>query len=232
MSDLIVDALFEDNYYNVLKNIKEIFRYQKQAKCLTPERVIFYKSVLEIDQMTNQEKLNFYKKYQSKNVKEEFYEEIRAIKNRLYAEFKNKLFSIKEFQKTHSAINVLGVEVYDLRELPYFILIRCLHEKYKKVYQTKRSCYSLISEKKNPCFLGYDSNIYGFSSFDPSKVLHLYESDAYSMVRDFMSSILENSAVNRLMNVEELMDSGPFTNEIQILNEENEEEAIKMLSKR
>lgn len=47
ISNIIIDSLFEDNYYNVLKNILELLHFQKIKNVLNDDKVLFYQKIVD-----------------------------------------------------------------------------------------------------------------------------------------------------------------------------------------
>ena len=62
LSEIIVDSIFEDNIYNVKLNLNEIIRYTSDinVNLISPEHLNFYKIILNIDSLSNEEKINLY----------------------------------------------------------------------------------------------------------------------------------------------------------------------------
>lgn len=83
LSEVIVDALFQDNIYNVWLNIKEMLRYNEklEEKIITPEWENFYRTILNIDDLTNNEKLEMYNKFKGTNINIKFYDDLRKLKD-------------------------------------------------------------------------------------------------------------------------------------------------------
>ena len=57
ISEVVIDALFSDNIYNVGINIREMLRYNnkldKNDKALDDDRVAFYKMILDFDSISS-----------------------------------------------------------------------------------------------------------------------------------------------------------------------------------
>ena len=78
LSEIIIDALFQDNIYNVFYNIKEMFRFNNKLspteQILDTEKQKFYKLITNIDKITNEDKIKLYYEYKDKNINLMFYE--------------------------------------------------------------------------------------------------------------------------------------------------------------
>lgn len=224
LSQLVVDGLFEDNINNVKLNIKEIIRYNEQLdpKVLDDSIITFYQTILDIEKMTNEEKINLYNHYKDKNIYTMFYNHLYTLKNLSYNQMNNSLFKTNQREDclVKNIKENFGIEVYDLVDKEYTMLVRCLSTPFRENTRNSRDCYTLISNENNNVM---DKNyfIYGYDYFDVSKILHVHESDSFS------SSVNENttSRINRIMTSDEVVNSmGDLSySEIQIQNERDKE---------
>lgn len=221
LSEIIIDALFRDNIYNVLLNIKEMLRYNDYLKdndrVLDNDKINFYMMILNFDGIDNVDKINLYNKLKDKNFSLVFYEDLRSVKDKAYENIRKKLIDPSEHPEYIDMVNAdkYGVEVYDLRDKEYTMLVRT-QGKFKNVDHYRRSCYSIISNDNTQIFGEYESDsfLYGYDSFDSDKVLHMLERDSNS------SSFREVSSryVNRIMTAEELILSNSSYSEVQLVN--------------
>ena len=127
LSEVIVDALFKDNIYNVWLNIKEMLRFNSKlgVKKITDDRIKFYEMILNIDKMTPEEKIALYRKMQNQDIASVFYDDVRSSKNISYEMIKNSLFNIND----DTVIDVeqskkYGVKVIDMRDKEFYMLIK------------------------------------------------------------------------------------------------------------
>jgi len=221
ITEIVVDALFQDNYYNVCLNIKEMLRFNEslddKEKILDDEKVKFYNTILDFDYISSDIKIELYNSLKDKNLNYIFYDDLRKLKDASYNRIKNNIFKVKkhsdylniDISKEHN------VDVYDLRDKEYFLFVRSM-TRYHPDSIYERHCYSLISNENNDVF-DYDYGykfLYGFDTFDNDTVLHVLESDAFS------SSIKDKSSafVNRIMSPREIVNSDSMYSEIQLAN--------------
>lgn len=221
LSEIIIDALFRDNIYNVWLNIKEMLRYndylKDNDKVLDNDKIDFYKMILNFDNIGNVDKINLYNNLKGKNFSLVFYEDLRSVKDRAYDNIRKELINPIVHPEYIDIVNSdkYGVEVYDLRDKKYTMLVRTQAE-FRDVDHYRRSCYSIISNDNTQVFGEYDTNsfLYGYNSFDNDKVLHMFEKDSYS------SNFREESSryVNRIMTSDELVLSNSGYSEVQLVN--------------
>ena len=77
ISEIVIDRLFKDTFYNILINIKEMLRYNEllldSEKILDDDKVNFYQSIINIDNLSCSEKIDIYNKLKNKNINFIFY---------------------------------------------------------------------------------------------------------------------------------------------------------------
>ncbi len=226
LSEIIVDALFQDNIYNVWINIKELLNYDSHLslneKVISKENLELYKFILEIDKHSNKEKIDLYNRLKDKNINLLFYDDIRKTKDLAYQKIKEKIIipsNHPEYEnKKETKKN--GVVTYDLRNKEFYMLVRTLNGLYQE-NKTDRSAgsYSLISSNNTSVF---ESNniIYGYNSFDIDKIEHMFEFDSYSSSYSYQANNSRNTTErpNRLSTLEEIADTAGYS-EILIKNE-------------
>lgn len=230
LSEIIVDALFRDNIYNVFLNINEMIRYNEllgtEQKVLTKEKLEFYKLILSFDSINNDKKIEIYNNLKDKNYNLTFYEDLRKLKDLSYKEIKEELSNPIAYydclDKENS--NKYEIDIYDLRNKEYNLLVR-KQWTYQEISQYEANCYSLISNENNQVFnmdetVGY---IYGYNNFEIDKIVHVLETDAFS------ASCKENCSiyVNRIMTLRQIINSNNGYSEIQIINKKIEEDNYK-----
>ncbi|MBQ8681587.1 MAG: hypothetical protein IJ509_01590 [Bacilli bacterium] len=226
LSEIIVDYLFQDNIYNVWLNIKEMLRYNKilddSNKVLDSEKEEFYNAILNIDKIDNINKINLYKKFKDKNISLMFYQDLRNLKDLAYKNMNKdiiKLDNHPEYIDKEQTVKY-GVNVYDLRDKEYTMLVRCMGQ-YREQSNYRRNCYTLLSNENNDIFNDH-SYTYGYCNVDADCILHVFESDSYSMDTNYKDSVDAGSnRVNRIMTSEQIVKGSKFYSEIQIVNKKN-----------
>ena len=138
--EMVIDYLFKDNWYNVLLNIKELLRYQNQENTITEEQKYFYEQILNLKNIENEEIINIFNTYKSKNISLMFYQDIRKSKDRSYKKLKENLLKVDK--ETH------------LKGEKFTMLIRG-GERFSNLPNIERSCYSIIDEDNMELKNGY-----------------------------------------------------------------------------
>ena len=233
ISEIIVDALFQDNIYNVFLNIKEMIRFNSKLplneKILDESKLEFYNLILKLDTIPSNEKIKLYNNLKDKNINLMFYKDLRNLKDKSYEIINKSLFKIDNYTPDQVLSKKYKVPIYNMENQEYFMLVRS-EDSHQKTTETKRNCYSIISNDNSITYGSGSITIYGYNILDIDKVLHIYEKDAYSSDIDDQSTIQKN-VINRIMTPEEIVNSSTWYSEIQIINSKSFENDNVYLAK-
>ena len=234
LSEIIIDTLFQDNIYNVFYNINEMFRFNNKLstaeQILDTEKQKFYKLIINIDKMTNEDKIRLYNEFKDKNINLMFYEDLRKLKDKSYELINSKLFNYTKFTPSGILSLKFKTEIYDLRNNEFFMLIRG-EENHQEKTTTRRNCYSIISNDNTDVFCNGETTLYGYNYLNIEKVLHVHERDSYSYDLN-EKDIHHKIKINRIMTVEELSNGCSWYSEIQIINSKDNETEEKFIAKK
>lgn len=234
LSEIIIDALFQDNIYNVFYNINEMFRFNSKLssseQILDIEKQKFYKLIINIDKMTNEDKIRLYNEFKNKNINLMFYEDLRKLKDKSYELINSKLFNHTKFTPSGILSLKFKTKIYDLRNNEFFMLVRG-EENHQEKTTTRRNCYSIISNDNTDVFCNGETTLYGYNYLDIEKVLHVHERDSYSYDLN-EKDIHPKIKINRIMTVEELSNGCSWYSEIQIINSKDNETEEKFIAKK
>ena len=226
LTEIIIDALFKDNVYNVWLNINEMIRYneslEEELKVLNKEKLKFYKLILEFDKIDNNKKLEIYNSLKDRNYNLIFYEDLRKLKDLSYEKIEKDMLKLEEHEEylDNELTKQYGINIYNLIDKEYILLVRN-QSKYQKTSHYVRNCYSLISNENNFIYIDLFSEknyLYGYNKFDKNKILHVLEADSYSYSQKEKSS----GFVNRIMTSKEIINADNCYSEIQIVNKKDD----------
>lgn len=223
LSEVIVDALFCDSIYNVWLNIREMLRYNEKMipsdRIIADERVSFYELIFNFDNVSSDDKIELFNKLKDKNVNSMFYDDLRKLKDYAYDRIRDDMFVISNNgdKISNELSKKYGTPVYDLRDSKYTMMVRALGCRYQVGTNNSRDCYSIVSDENNEVYQhGNYDNIYGYSSFDNDRVIHMLEMDSFS------SDIRDRSGVsryvNRIMTSKEITNGSSWYSEVDIAN--------------
>lgn len=225
ISEVVIDALFSDNIYNVGINIREMIRYNnkldKNDGALDDDRVAFYKMILDFDNISSKDKIKLFNEFKDRNFSLTFYDDLRKLKDASYDMIKNDLLDLSKYSDKVSSIDCERTQclVYDLRDSKYTMLVRSKFP-HKDKSNKRRNCYSIISDENNNTFdQGEDNDkiIYGYNSFLNDRVIHMLEQDAFSSDAYNDNKDVSNY-VNRIVSKDELVLGSDCYSEVELVN--------------
>lgn len=225
ISEVVVDALFCDNIYNVWINIREMIRYNERLsdndKVLDCDRVNFYKMILGFDSVSSVDKIKLYNEFKDKNFNLTFYDDIRRLKDVSYDMIKRDLLDLSKCFDRISSLDSekCGTTVYDMRDSKYTMLVRSKFP-HRDRGSKRRNCYSIISDENNDTFgQGEDSGkvIYGYNSFLNDRVIHMLEMDAFSS-DVYSDNRGVSDYVNRIATRDEIVLGSSWYSEVELVN--------------
>ena len=223
LSEVVIDYLFKDNIYNVRLNIGEMIRYNSflndNDKVLDNDKIDFYNTILNLEQLGGKSIIDLYNKLKDKDVSYMYYDDIKNLKYKSYDNVKSVIFNPNDKNDIDSNLtSEYGVDIYDYRDKEYTMLVRCLGSRYRETNSNRKDCYTLLSDL-NSKVLNDGVYIYGYSDFDNDCILHIFEGDAYSL-NVLGNSDAKNSTtkVNRIMTPEQIVMSDSNISEVQIVN--------------
>lgn len=224
LSEVIIDSLFNDTKNNVSLNINEMLKYNdylsENKKVLDGDKSDFYSIIKNLDNISNDKKIEMYENLKEKNVMASFYNDISKLREISYQEISDSLFktenNIDSFSIEESEKNNIGV--YDLSKKSYYLLVRVLSREYHEGTNSSQSSYSLISDKNLSVFENAtNSLIYVYDKIDPKRIINVYQGDSYTV--DDKNNL--TNRVNRIATPKEIVESNSSFSEINIANEKN-----------
>ena len=97
---MIIDYHFEDIYYNFLIDLKELSNFQQtKGKTLNDGDIKIYNNLLNLDNLSYNEKLTLFEQLKTKNPLEKYYDDFRTAKNKAYSMVKEQMLN---FDNMHS----------------------------------------------------------------------------------------------------------------------------------
>ena len=225
ISEVVIDALFSDNIYNVWINIREMIRYNdkldEKDKILDDDRVAFYKMILDFDNISSKDKIKLFNELKDKNFNLTFYDDLRKLKNLSYDMIKRDLLDLSKCGDKVSSLDSERTHclVYDLRDSEYTMLVRSKFP-HKDKGNRRRNCYSIISNENNNTFGQGEDNgkiMYGYNSFLNDRVIHMLEMDAFSS-DVYGDNRGVSDYVNRIATSRELVLGSSWYSEVELIN--------------
>ena len=220
-SDYIIDYHFEENYYNVMYDLRELLEFYYAGNIDIPEdRLYLYQQILNIDMLSSQEKIELHNELKQYNMMEIFYDDMsfarkqvrKAIKD--YSMVKEELVKFKDEELS----NEYGVDVYNIEDNPFFAIVKSNINREDNL--PVGHSYSLVG---NGCISVFgtpkynDTYVYDSSDLNPEQIVHVFPRDSFTMYKPFSFTSNATDRVEQLMMPDELLYNKRTYNEILIL---------------
>ena len=220
-SDYIIDYHFEENYYNVMYDLKELLEFYYAGNIDIPEdRLYLYQQIVNIDMLSSQEKIELHNELKQYNMMEIFYDDMsfarkqvrKAIKD--YSMVKEELVKYKDEELS----NEYGVDVYNIEDNPFFAIVKSNINREDNL--PVGHSYSLVG---NGCISVFgtpeynDTYVYDSSDLNPEQIVHVFPRDSFTMYKPFSFTSNATDRVEQLMMPDELLYNKRTYNEILIL---------------
>lgn len=220
-SDYIIDYHFEENYYNVMYDLKELLEFYYAGNIDIPEdRLYLYQQIVNIDMLSSQEKIELHNELKQYNMMEIFYDDMsfarkqvrKAIKD--YSMVKEELVKFKDEELS----NEYGVDVYNIEDDPFFAIVKSNINREDNL--PVGHSYSLVG---NGCISVFgipkynDTYVYDSSDLNPEQIVYVFPRDSFTMYKPFSFTSNATDRVEQLMMPDELLYNKRTYNEILIL---------------
>lgn len=220
-SDYIIDYHFEENYYNVMYDLRELLEFYYPGNIDIPEeRLYLYQQILNIDMLSAEEKIKLHNELKQYNMMEIFYDDMSFARKKVrealkdYAMVKDELVKFKDEELS----NEYGVDVYNIDDNPFFAIVKSgiraedslpIGHSYSLV---GNGCISVFGSLKNS-----DTYVYDASDLNLEQIVHIFPKDSYTLYQPFSFTEKATDRVEQLMMPDELLYDKKTYNEILIL---------------
>ena len=222
-SDYIIDYHFEENYYNVMYDLRELLEFYYAGNIDIPEdRLYLYQKIVNIDMLSSQEKIELHNELKQYNMMEIFYDDMTFARKQVrealkdYDMVKDELVKFKDEELS----NEYGVDVYNINDNPFFAIVKSgirfedslpVGHSYSLV---GNGCISVFGSLKNS-----NTYVYDASDLNPEQIVHIFPEDSYTLYQPFSFTEKATDRVEQLMMPDELLYNKRTYNEILILEQ-------------
>lgn len=236
LGNLIIDYHFKELPLNVKKDINELVSFEKSGgSTLSKEDLTLYEQILNIDNLSYNEKINLHQKLSQINMVEKFYDDIRNAKNKMYENINNVILkkdNIGNF-KNNELSNKYGVNIYTLDGTPFYALVKSVGTLKGEILNEVK----LHSRKDGGSFSidsGYKLNTFNkpnytynlaYDGFSSEQVVHAFTEDSYSNYD--RNSEDTTPKINKIMMPYEFVTESPYYNEL-VISQVNEKKTTEM----
>lgn len=222
-SDYIIDYHFEENYYNVMYDLRELLDFYYAGNIDIPEdRLYLYQQILNIDMLSSEEKTKLHNELKQYNMMEIFYDDMTFARKKVrealkdYAMVKDELVKFKDEELSSE----YGVDVYNIDDNPFFAIVKSgiraedslpVGHSYSLV---GNGCISVFGDLKSS-----NTYVYDASDLNPEQIVHIFPEDSYTLYQPFNFTDKATNRVEQLMMPDELLYNKKTYNEILILEQ-------------
>ena len=222
-SDYIIDYHFEENYYNVMYDLRELLEFYYAGNIDIPEdRLYLYQKIVNIDMLSSQEKIELHNELKQYNMMEFFYDDMTFARKKVrealkdYAMVKDELVKFKDEELS----NEYGVDVYNINDNSFFAIVKSgirfedslpVGHSYSLV---GNGCISVFGSLKNS-----NTYVYDASDLNPEQIVHIFPKDSYTLYQPFSFTEKATVRVEQLMMPDELLYNKRTYNEVLILEQ-------------
>lgn len=191
LGNMIIDCHFKDYYLNVLKDVKQLCNFDALGgNALSNDKIEIYKKIIEINNLSYEEKLELNTKLGKKNYVEEFYNDVRNSRNKMYSLIREEILNEDKISKylDKEETDKFGVNIYRLEGEPFFALVKSfsINKAFElssgDIHSYKDSgSFSIDASNKLRTFHDPKDN-YNliFNNFNIDQVVHMFPVDSFS----------------------------------------------------
>lgn len=222
-SDYIIDYHFEENYYNVMYDLRELLEFYYAGNIDIPEdRLYLYQKIVNIDMLSSQEKIELHNELKQYNMMEIFYDDMTFARKQVREALKDYAMVKDELVKftAEELSNEYGVDVYNINDNPFFAIVKSgirfedslpVGHSYSLV---GNGCISVFGSLKNS-----NTYVYDASDLNPEQIVHIFPKDSYTLYQPFSFTEKATDRVEQLMMPDELLYNKRTYNEVLILEQ-------------
>lgn len=202
--EMIVENFFKDIPYNFLANLKAILDYQKEMNLKLD--IDLYKDIMNFNNMSIDSIKSFFNKYKNLDNATKFYDDYSSVKKYSYEKINDDLFKPNQSSKLYNLelSKKYGRDVYYLDGDKFNL---CIHSTYYReplsnlwMHHKKTMSLSIIGDKNIDYYnSGTNDIIFGFNKLKVDNIMHLSNTDSYTMNEYGTNKIQKIYSVDGLM---------------------------------
>lgn len=226
ISNYIIDYHFEENYYNIIYDIRELLDFYYAGNISLPkERLSLYNKIVHIDELSIEDKKYLHEELKKYNMIELFYDDMSFARKIVRQAIKDYSLTKEEMAqyKDEELSKEYGIDVYNIKDNPFFAIVKSGSSVSDRL-PTGHS-YSLIGSGCIGVFADVSQSttfVYDTDNLNSDQIVHVYPMDSFTLYKPFSSSEKATSRVQPLMFPDELLHETKGYNELLILEEGRE----------
>ena len=221
ISNYIIDYHFEENFHNVIIDVRELLNFYFNGNIDIPmERLEIYEKISNIDFLSIEEKIELHEYLKNYNMIEQFYDDMAYARKIVGNAIKDYSLAQKDLikYKDYNLSKEYGVDVYVLDGDPFFGIVKTGRH-IPDDLPTGHS-YSLIGNNGLVVYGDVsDSNtfLYDSDTMNPDQLVHAFPFDSFTFYRPFKYSKGATSRVNMLNMPDEILNLSTSYTELLLL---------------
>lgn len=221
ISNYIIDYHFEENYYNVMYDLKELLDFYYVGNItLSKEKVDLYTSILNIDNLTISENKELHSKLKQINMMEMFYDDMAFARKIVRTSIRESTVSKESLlkYKDDELSQEYGVDVYKIDNEPFFALVKT-GRKLSDDLPTGHS-FSIVGNNAVGVFgdvSDHTTFVYDSADLNSEQIVHVFPQDSFTYYKPFEVSRDATRRVGPLLMIDELVGETTTYNELLIL---------------
>lgn len=229
-SNIILDYLFKDIYYNVLIDMRELVSFQEKVGITIGEDSYnYYKKLLKIDELSYEEKMELFNKLKQDNYLEIFYDDIRNSKDLSYKMIKDEILNKAKLEKykNNEASKEYGVDIYQIEGDSFYTLIKSSGiVKYKPLTEFITGfgdglSFSIDGSDKLCCFeKTNETYTFLYDDFNIEQVVHTFPVDSFTNYNR-LSGDNGTNRINKILTPFDLVTTSLDYNEILMFKDDD-----------
>lgn len=221
ISNYIIDYHFEENYYNVMYDLKELLDFHYSGNItLSKEKIDLYTSLLNIDNLSISEKKELHSELKHFNMMAMFYDDMSFARKIVRNSIKESAVSKEQLLKfrDEALSSQYGVDVYKIDNEPFFALVKS-GRKLVDELPTGHS-FSIVGNNAVGVFGDVSDSttfVYDSANLNSAQIVHVFPQDSFTYYKPFQASQDATRRVEPLLMIDELVAETTSYNELLIL---------------
>lgn len=222
-SDYVIDYHLEENYYNIIYDLRELLNFYYAGNISIPEeRLYLYQRLSDLDKLSVKEKIELHLKLKKINIKEAFYDDMTRAKKIIRDELKYSAFSLNDLNKykDDKLSNKYGVPIYNIEDNHFFALVKSGRK--TQALTPGGASFSLIGNGNLTTYHKPEFGstfVYDSDKLTSEQIVHIYPKDSFTFYNPLANSLPATKNIEQLIMPDELLAINQGYNEILIFEQ-------------
>ena len=225
-SDYVIDYHFEENYYNIIYDLRELLNFYYAGNISIPEeRLHLYQRLSDLDKLSAKEKIELHLKLKEINIKEAFYDDMTKAQKIIRDELKYSAFSLNDLNKykDDKLSNKYGVPIYNIEDNSFFALVKSGRK--DQALTPGGASFSLIGNGNLTTYHKPEFGstfVYDSDKLTSEQIVHIYPRDSFTFYSPLTNSLPATKNIEQLIMPDELLAINQGYNEVLIFEQGQE----------